>query len=118
MSISREEQADVIVDDLDYEDGAFALPLDESAQNEPIMNVADEDEHLRTEVEGEQLEQVEQEPAVDVACVEEEVNDAAGAEEIQISPDGISLDPASTAAALAEARSADSNALAGERQNA
>ena len=56
MSISREEQADVIVDDLDYEDGAFALPLDESAQNELILNVPDEEEHLRTEVEGEQLE--------------------------------------------------------------
>ena len=92
--------------------------MDESAQNELILNVPDEEEHLRSEVEGEHLEQVGQDPAVDVVCVEEEVNDAAGAEEIQISPDGISLDPASSAAALAEARSADSNILAGEKQNA
>ena len=92
--------------------------MGESAQHELILDIADEEEHLRSEVEEDHHEEAGQDPTVEVVCVEQEVNDAAGADEIQILPDGISLDPAGSAPAKAEGRSTDSNARAGEKQNA
>ena len=111
---------------MDYQDGAFALPLDESAQHERVSNGTDYVERQRAEDERDRHEQVEREPNMeiqwsntDIHCVEHDVNDAAGGEEIQILPDGISLEPASSAQALGEpARSSDGQALqGGRRQN-